>query len=136
MEKVTIVSREMKEDKNGRAYANIKVETPSMINGVYVPTKTSSFNAYEENYLGNKDFGFDVPDGASISAKFVSRTVEPYQIEDKTVTSATVLAFPLAGQSEIGELAIRRAFASKGHTLMSEESATEEVAVPENAVEA
>lgn len=128
--KLSITNTEERQDKNERAYKHISVSTPAKVNGISLPVKESAFNAYEDNYLGNKDFGWDLKVGDKILGEFVTREVEAYTIkgegnkEDREVNTATVLAMPLPGQMGIGEVAIKRAFANAGHILLA---ASEEV---------
>lgn len=141
---LTVIAVAIMQDKNGRDYKNVKVSSPSEINGVKIEAKTSSFNAMKENYLPVKDgeqpksdFGWDLNKGDKIMGAFVTRDVESYDIHTqdaegndvtRTARTATVIAKPLPGQFEITEIAIRRAFANAGHNLLeaSEEATPEE----------
>ena len=112
-----VIEIEERQDKNKRNYKYIRLATPSKINGVLIPTRETAMTAMENNYLDQKEFGWDFKVGDKVRGELVTREVEEYTIDGNTVDSATVLVFPLAGQSEVNEIAIKRAFANKGFIL-------------------
>jgi|TARA_R110000851_G_scaffold36063_1_gene94388 hypothetical protein len=121
---VTAVS-EVKEDKNEREYKTVTIsESPkyaTLPNGVQVAIKSklksTSVNAYKNNYLDEQDMLWDSVNGSYVEGSLVSRNVTPYSITStrnnvettRTVTSASVPVFADATSATF-ETEVARAF--------------------------
>lgn len=137
-----VVDRQLDKDKQDRPYARLTIETPSFImqDGIKIKyeAKKSKFNAWENNYLDQQDFGWELEKGDTFIGKFVTRAVEPYEIDGRQCHTYTAVVRPLAGQTDVNEIAIMRAFAKADKVLIDDtssvETVAEETAVEPNAV--
>lgn len=152
---LTVVGLADAVDKNNKPYRTIQVSTPSVarvetdmgLKTVYVPTKTSAFNAWEVSNLASKkgasDFGFDLKVGDSIAGTIVKREVktivrdalknithfaDTYVIESDGVKreASTYSAIVLGDTSdpESFEQAIKDSFWNAGHPLKDDTRVT------------
>jgi hypothetical protein len=138
---VTVISTEMRVDKNEKDYNYIEVEgqtsedivlpTGKVITMQKVAEKTA-FTAYPTNYLDQKDAFSDTKKGQIIMGDIVRRKVQPYDINfvdkdgvEQTRTVDTYKAF-VAGDSRDKasfEIAVSKTFKQAGHEIMSGENA-------------
>lgn len=118
---VTAVS-EVLLDKNEREYKRVTIsQAPkyaTLPNGVTVAIKaklkSTSVIAYENNYLEERDMLFDSVKGDYIEGSLISRNTTPYDIDGRTVTSATCPVF--ADDSEaIFETEVAKAFKASAY---------------------
>ena len=117
---------EVKLDKNEREYKTIqvtKVEHQEVINPLTGKKtvalgnkRTSAFNAYKENYLGEMDLGWESKVGQALLGDLVSRNTTDYEIESdgvtRTVSSATAVVIGDSNDDVTFEKNTQRAFAS------------------------
>ena len=128
---LNVKSVEIRQDKNKRSYSYIVVageeqEHFTLPTGKVIvarkPAQQSAFIAYEENYLGNQDFGWDVKPKDVLMGAIVSRTVTPYEItgSDGTVRTVNTYKTVVLGDTRDEasfEVAVRAAFKNAGHNL-------------------
>lgn len=136
MSNVLIVTgiSEVKTDKNDREYKTIQVtkvehkEIVNPLNGqktIAIGNKrTSAFNAYKENYLGNMDLGWESKKGEVLLGDLVTRKTTDYIIETadgiKTVNSATVVVIGDSEDTVTFEKNVVRAFNSAAYAGKNE----------------
>jgi len=137
-----VKSTEVRTDKNERPYKYVVVsgqeeETFVLPGGkVFIalkPAQTTAFNAYEENYLGNQDFGWNFKPGAVVMGQIVTRTVTPYELKgtDGVTRQVSTYKTVVLGDTRdaVGfEVAVKAAFKNAGHPLTETVVATEAVA--------
>lgn len=125
--KFKVINTEVRADKRGNSYKNVKFQTPNKISVtnefgekeiILVPAKISSFNAYEESYLNQKpQYGWDAEVGMTIIGSLVTKEVKPYEIDGREVTSSTVF-IPGVEEDKLTPSIIAQAFKSKNLTLV------------------
>lgn len=129
---------EVKLDKNGRKYKTVSFGEVKYIDTPFgkqlVPAtqaRTTKTNCYELNYLGKQDSGFADPlfnaanpsNGGWFMGSIETREVKAYDITAadgtvRTVNTYTSVVFSDT-DSPAHESAVKSAFASKGHEVMS-----------------
>jgi len=129
---------EVKLDKNGRKYKTVSfgevkyIDTP--FGKMLVPAtqaRTTKTNCYELNYLGKQDSGYadalfnaaNPTNGGWFMGSIETREVKPYDITAadgsvRTVNTYTTVVFSDT-DSPAHENAVKSAFASKGHEVMT-----------------
>jgi hypothetical protein len=130
---------EVKFDKNGRKYKTVSfgevkyIDTP--FGKMLVPAtqaRTTKTNCYELNYLGKQDSGYadamfnaaNPTNGGWFMGSIETREVKPYDITAadgsvRTVNTYTTVVFSDT-DSPAHENAVKSAFASKGHEVMTD----------------
>ena len=119
-------------DKNGRKYSYIAVKGDDVETFVFPggrvvtaikPAKESAFTAYEENYLGQQDLGWNAKSGQTYMGAIVTRNVPSYDITDKKTDitrSVNTYSAVILGDTRdqvAFEAEVRRVFKSAGHNL-------------------
>ena len=129
---------EVKFDKNGRKYKTVSfgevkyIDTP--FGKMLVPStqaRTTKTNCYELNYLNKQDSGYadalfnaaNPTNGGWFMGSIETREVKPYDITAadgsvRTVNTYTTVVFSDT-DSPAHESAVKSAFASKGHEVMT-----------------
>lgn len=129
---------EVKLDKNGRKYKTVSfgevkyIDTP--FGKMLVPAtqaRVTKTNCYELNYLGKQDSGYadamfnaaNPTNGGWFMGSIETREVKPYDITAadgsvRTVNTYTTVVFSDT-DSPAHESAVKAAFASKGHEIMT-----------------
>jgi hypothetical protein len=137
MKSVKIIAREVSQDKNGKNYAKLTVETSGkkrIIDEetgeqilVNLPSRSTSVLAWEKNYLDEKpDFGWNLKVGERVAGDIVTRTVVPYEIPVDGDDSRTVNTYSCFVPGDTDErasfdAAIVRAFTRAGREIMNED---------------
>lgn len=128
---LNVKSTETRTDKNEKPYNYVMVagdeqEVFVLPNGktftALKPAQTSAFIAYQENYLGNQDFGWTVKTSDVLMGAIVSRTVAPYEIKGTDGVTRTVNTYKTVVLGDTRdeasfEIAVRNAFRNAGHSL-------------------
>jgi hypothetical protein len=129
---------EVKFDKNGRKYKTVSfgevkyIDTP--FGKMLVPAtqaRTTKTNCYELNYLNKQDSGYadalfnsaNPTNGGWFMGSIETREVKPYDITAADGTTRTVNTYTTVVFSDTDspahESAVKAAFASKGHEVMT-----------------
>lgn len=135
MQTVKIISREVAQDKNGKNYAKLQVETGGKraiideFTGqrivINVPTKRTSFLAWEKSYLDEKpQFGWDLKEGDLLAGTIVTRQVTEYEIpvegsESRVVNTYTCFV-PGDTNDESFHAEVLKAFTRAGREIIDE----------------
>ncbi len=144
MKHLEVISSEIKTDKNNREYNLVGLSTPSKVNGLMMPVRTTAIIAYKENYLSTdkkkvQDFGWDAKAGNKLAGDLITRACEMYEIEgvdkdgNSKITEAQSATVFVAGNTDDPgfEVLVLRAFANRGFILDgADASSEEEVAEP------
>ncbi|MDC6350735.1 hypothetical protein PP178_04160 [Zeaxanthinibacter sp. PT1] len=131
---VTIIAvSDVKQDKNGRNYKRLRIESPSFeevvdpITGeigyaLARPIKTT-ITAYEQSYLDDApDYLWNAVAGTKVKGSIQRRTVAPYTFKSSngdtiTATKATVFVEANATDEDF-DVAVAKALEASGHTLV------------------
>jgi len=146
---------EVKLDKNGRKYKTVSfgevkyIDTP--FGKMLVPStqaRTTKTNCYELNYLGKQDSGYtdamfnaaNPTNGGWFMGSIETREVKPYDITAadgsiRTVNTYTTVVFSDT-DSPAHESAVKSAFASKGHEVMTGDVSVDKTAIALEALRA
>lgn len=141
MKVVKVISKEVKDDKNGRPYALLTLEE-NFSQMVKLPSgetilaqaepKVSRITASGQSYLNDKpEFLFGVKEGSFVLGGFETRIVTPYDITDpkgvtRTVNTATVFV-AAESEGESWSAKVQTAFKQKGFILDSTPIKKEEI---------
>jgi hypothetical protein len=146
---------EVKLDKNGRKYKTVSFGEVKYIDTPFgkqlVPAtqaRTTKTNCYELNYLGKQDSGYadamfnaaNPANGGWFMGSIETREVKPYDITAadgsvRTVSTYTTVVFSDT-DSPAHESAVKSAFASKGHEVMTGDVSVDKTATALEALRA
>lgn len=126
-----VKSTEIRTDKNNRQYNYVVLSgqeqesfvlpTGKVITAIK-PVTSSAVIGYEENYLGNQDFAWNLKAGQTVFGAVVTRTVPAYDITGqdgviRTVNTYKTIVFGDTRDTAAFEAEVRRVFKSAGHNL-------------------